>query len=182
MSKSIGNVISPYDLIDRYGTEATRYILLRHVHPFDDSDLTMAKMDEHYTASLVNGIGNLTARIMKLAETHLTTPPTEPEPTIDSVYQSALDDFNYQAALDQIWKKISALDEKITTTEPLKIIKSDREAAIKIITELVLELYQIGYLLRSAMPETAEVIMTAVKTNKKPTNLFSRLEDKAVKK
>ena len=70
MSKSIGNVISPHDLIKRYGTEATRYILLRHVHPFDDSDLTDEKMDEYYTANLVNGLGNLTARIMKLAETH----------------------------------------------------------------------------------------------------------------
>jgi len=182
MSKSIGNVISPYDLIERYGTEATRYILLRHVHPFDDSDLTMAKMDEHYTAGLVNGLGNLTARIMTLAETHLDTPPKEPETISDSVYTEALQAFNCQAALDRVWEKIGDLDEKITTTEPFKLIKSDRQAAIKIITELVLELYQIGYLLTSSMPETAEVIMTAVKTNKKPPHLFSRLEDKSVKK
>ena len=119
---------------------------------------------------------------MKLAETHLDAPLEEPEPITGSVYEQALADFNYQVALDEVWQKISALDEKITTTEPFKLIKSDRQAAIKIITELASELYQIGYLLRPAMPETAEVIMTAVKTNKKPTNLFSRLEDKAVKK
>jgi methionyl-tRNA synthetase len=66
MSKSLGNVISPSDLINEYGTEAVRYFLLRHLHPFEDSDFTLERFKEMYNANLANGLGNLVARIMKL--------------------------------------------------------------------------------------------------------------------
>ena len=92
ISKSIGNVISPYEVVDRYGTDAARYMLLRHMHPTEDSDLTWDKMDEWYTANLVNGLGNLTARIMKMAETHLDGPIDHPAVAgFDTVYTDALD-------------------------------------------------------------------------------------------
>src|SRR3989344_4672838 len=71
MSKSLGNVISPYEVVEKYGTDATRYILLRHVHPFEDSDITWERLDEWYTADLVNGLGNLVARVMKMASQYL---------------------------------------------------------------------------------------------------------------
>ncbi|MBP9669105.1 MAG: methionine--tRNA ligase [Candidatus Pacebacteria bacterium] len=68
MSKSLGNVISPFDMVEKYGTEATRYMLLRHVHPTEDTDITWDRMDEWYTADLVNGFGNLTSRILAMTE------------------------------------------------------------------------------------------------------------------
>jgi len=174
MSKSLGNTISPYELVEKYGTEATRYILLRHVHPTEDSDLTWTKMDEYYTANLVNGLGNLTARIMQMAQTHL-----EPEdfPLLDPTTLDAPDMLNFQQAMDHIWSLIQKCDEVITETEPFKLIKTEPEQAKAILSNLRTDLLHIGRLLLPAMPETSALIRAAVRANKKPDNLFKRLEN-----
>lgn len=173
MSKSLGNVISPYEMIAKYGTDATRYILLRHVHPFDDSDVTWEKMDEWYTANLVNGLGNLVARVMKMAETHL-------EPGVFEVTAPAktetFDAFNFQQALNDIWHIIQVADTTIAETEPFKLIKTDPEAAKEILRNLRQQVFQVATQLQPIMPDTAKIILDAVAVNKKPENLFARLE------
>ena len=174
MSKSLGNVIAPKDLVARYGTEATRYLLLRHVHPFEDTDITWERLDEWYTANLVNGLGNLTARIMKMAETHLQEPV--PTPNTSAVLARSMDEYSAHARMEEIWSAVGKLDEYIAIHEPFKVIKTDVEEGKKMIDHLVQDLHYVARMLHPFMPETAVIIERAIGENKKPENLFARLE------
>lgn len=177
MSKSLGNVIDPIGITDKYGVDALRYYLLRHMHPTDDSDMTMEKFHEAYTANLVNGLGNLANRILKMAETHLNVAPELPAEAISEEWFNLISEFQFQEALDQIWRLVGDLDQKITEEEPFKLIKIDPEPARVIISDLVVGLYSIGRMLGPILPSTSVAIKTAVKELKKPDSpLFPRVE------
>lgn len=179
MSKSIGNVINPYELVEKYGTDATRYALLRHIHPTEDTDVTWERLDEWYTANLVNGLGNLVARVMKLAEVHLDSPVEMPEnyAFTSPGFLSNIGQFKFHDILDAIFQSIANTDLHMTTWEPFKKIKEEATAdeAREDIRKLVRELNKIAWDLKWAMPATAELIIEAIKANKKPENLFPRL-------
>jgi len=176
MSKSLGNIIDPTDLVNEYGADALRYYLLREVTPFEDGNITMEKFKEAYNANLANGLGNLVSRIMKMAEINLNESVERPEPIpFDKIYTEALDNFEFNKATDLIWKKIGELDMRIQETQPFKLIKEDREKAIEIIKKLVQDLYVIARLLNPIMPETSKTIKSLIKENKSPdTPLFLR--------
>ncbi len=176
MSKSLGNVINPLDLVAEYGTDAVRYLLLRHVSPTEDSDLTLDAIRGHYIAHLTNGLGNLVARVMKLAETHLPEPIERPESEpFPQAYWDALDAFEFNKAMDLVWTRIAALDERITAEKPFSVVKEDPEKGKAMIRELARELYTIARLLNPFMPATNAAIKAAILTNRKPENLFPRL-------
>lgn len=181
MSKSLGNVINPLTLIEKYGVDAVRYVLLRHTNPFEDSDLTLESIYEHYTAHLTNGLGNLVARVMTLAETHLSHPVVlmADDTKVEQEFLEKVETFRFSEAMDFIFEKVSAADVFMTTHMPYKKIKStdvaEQESARADIEYLVRQLAVIAAHLAPAMPRTAILIAEAVRLNKKPTNLFPRL-------
>lgn len=179
MSKSLGNVIDPQELIEKYGLDATRYLLLRHIHPVEDSDVTWERLTEWYTADLVNGLGNLVARVLNLAEAHLEEPVDLLPDTLalEGAFVSSMQEFSFNEALDLVWAHISKGDEFMTERMPFKKIReeSTKEEAKADIATLVMHIAKIAAHLEPIMPETSSIILEAVRANKRPENLFPRL-------
>lgn len=181
MSKSLGNVINPSDLVEKYGTDAVRYVLLRHVSPAEDSDLTPNAIHEHYTAHLTNGLGNLVARVVQLAETHLPGPvELTPEDTaLEPGFIEKVEHFRFNEAMDLVFEHIAKGDVYMTEKEPYKKVKSadgaERSEALHDIEKLVRHLAKVAAHLAPVMPATSAAILAAIRENKKPENLFPRL-------
>ncbi len=179
MSKSIGNVINPYDVVEQFGTEALRYFCLAELSSFEDSPFTMERFKETYNAKLANGIGNLTSRIMKMAETHLpgSVNVSAAGEVLTEEYFALYGSYDFVKTTQYIWSRIQELDALIQEKKPFSLIKTDKEAGIVIIQDLVSQLYNIGCMLEPILPETSRKIKELVKANKMPEEaLFLRKE------
>jgi methionyl-tRNA synthetase len=121
MSKSLGNVINPFDLVRKYGTDAVRYFLLRHVNPFEDSDVTLERFKELYNGNLANGLGNLVSRVMKMATANnikfdpnfVSSSGISENDAFVVAYNQAMENYNFSAAMDAIWGMVSWADRSI---------------------------------------------------------------------
>ena len=179
MSKSLGNTVDPFEIVKEYGTDALRYYAARELHPFEDSPFSMEKFKEAYNAGLANGIGNLVSRIMKMAQDNLDGSVFNgKEDTLkvkNPLLEDAIEHFNLQNAMNNIWIYISNADEAIQKEQPFKLIKENKEKGIEIITKMVKELFHIAKLLQPFLPETSIKIQNLVKENKMPEQpLFMR--------
>jgi methionyl-tRNA synthetase len=175
MSKSLGNVIDPIDLINEYGGEAVRYFLAREISVFEDGDMTLERFKDSYNSGLANGLGNLASRILTLSQKYLDKCPEIPEKTDFTEYFALYDSFEINKATNLIWDKIAELDKFIQETEPFKVVKVDEAKGKKLITKMVLDLYTIARMLNPIMPETNVTLKKLIRENKKPeTPLFMR--------
>ncbi len=182
MSKSLGNVINPFDVIEAYRgvtefpEDVLRFVLLHDIPSFEDGDLTMEGIQASYAANLQNGIGNLTSRIMKMATTHIKSPvelhPLEHKNAIDEAFGA----FDTKKALEHVMRAVGELDAYIQETAPFKVIKEDEERGQHLISEMVERLYRIAELLSPFLPRTSEEIKRLIKEHKMPEKpLFARL-------
>ncbi len=177
MSKSLGNTVNPYDLIEEYGADAVRYFLLAELSNFEDSPFTLERFKEAYNSKLANGIGNLTSRIMKMA---VTNNVKYTDWVSDNNFYNFTDDycpnnFDIKKIVDGIWFDISALDLYIQKEEPFKKIKINPEEGRKDLAYLLSHLYRIAIRLKVVMPGTSERIVDCIVSNKIPDSpLFLR--------
>jgi len=186
MSKSLGNVVDPIELIEKYGTDTLRYYVLREMNPFEDSAFSVEKFAESYNANLVNGLGNLVSRVMKMSEDFgIEYTPEQIEEVIGaqsediftqwSDYRKAIEEFNFAMAMDVIWKEIQEADEHIQETQPFKVVKKNKEKAQEDVYTCVHRIIKVALMLKPMLPSTTRKILRAVRENKKPELLFPRM-------
>ena len=168
MSKTLGNVVDPKDIVAEYGTDALRFFMAKEVSSFEDSPFTADRFKAAYNAHLANGIGNLSSRILTLSEKHLPACPELGADTLPKEFMAELDAFDIQKAAAFVWGKVQELDQTIQSTEPFKVVKVDEAKGKELITDLVVKLNTIALMLVPVLPETAQKILTQIKANKKP--------------
>lgn len=167
ISKSLGNAIDPNIFIEQYGIDAVRYYCLAKISPFADGDFSEEKFKETYNADLVNGLGNLVARIAKLCElSHY----EQIEPAEGAVhifeheeYTKALEEYRFPDACNFIWKKITATDKYIEETKPWELLKHNDPRVRSVMSHLVDQVQEISQLLQPILPGTAEKIQAQFK-------------------
>lgn len=168
MSKTLGNVIDPFELIDKYGADALRYYFLAKFSPFSDGDFSEKKFIEVYNSDLANGLGNLIARVAKLCESidyqQMGSESRISEHIIeDGEYSRALQKFKFNEAMFYIWKKITALDQYINQEKPWALIKTNSQKVRAILAHCVDEIQEISLLLAPFMPDTSQQILEQFK-------------------
>jgi len=184
MSKSLGNVINPYDVVKELGTDPLRFYLTYNVSSFEDSPISMEMIKESYNANLANGIGNLTNRIVKMAENYdvVVTLP-EPESVwkdkehVGQAYHDAFKNFEPQKAMEYLMNEVREMDGFIATEQPFKKVKVDELSAKEDVARLMLNLFYMGVLLEPFMSETSAKVVEAVGTRTTPVEpIFKRLD------
>jgi len=155
ISKSKGNIITPKELIDKFGVDGARYVILSNFPYINDSDITWARLTKKYNADLANGLGNLVSRVAKLCEKSGYNFLTQGVTSFDESVQKYLNEFRFDLALDVIWNKISNQDKGINVTKPWELKNRKLKEILK---SLVSELKIIAFNLRPFLPETSNRI------------------------
>jgi len=172
MSKSLGNVVDPFELVKKYGIDPVRYFLLREIPSVDDGDFTYEKFEQRYNSDLAKGLGNLAARVFTLAE-NIEPKKEKFEKAVEKVkntLKESLGKFNFNEALVSIWRLISSCDKYIEKERPWETKESQKE----VIGNLLFVLNEIAELLKPFLPETSEKIIRQIKTQKSEP-LFPRI-------
>lgn len=165
MSKSLGNVADPFELVVKYGTDALRYWLLREIPVFEDGDFTLDKFKARYNADLVNGLGNFAARVLALAERRGEIKPAAAEldkematriSTSRRLVEEFMTTYELNGAVAEIWRLLSLGDEYLNRTAPW------RSGDINAIYTGVVVLDNVAGLLQPFLPETADKITASI--------------------
>ena len=168
MSKTVGNVIDPLDVINVYGVDGFRYYVLSDIPSVADGDFSETRLKDVYNADLANNLGNLVSRVAKLCEsahyTEMQASGKVSEHILDvAAYQTALNEYRFNDALQFVWDKITALNHFIDAQKPWNLIKEGNARVQGVLAHCVDGLQEVAGLLEPFLPETAEKIIEQLK-------------------
>lgn len=173
MSKSLGNVIDPFEIAEEYGLEAFRYYMLSQIPTTDDGDFTIERFKEIYNADLANGLGNLVARVARLCEK--VELDELQNPSLDETYKETFEEYRFNEQLFEIWRRISEIDQEIEKEQPWKV--EDLNKLKQLLQDWVNRINQIAYELKPFLPETSKKIQSIFSGSKieSKSPLFPRI-------
>ena len=173
MSKSLGNVLDPFAVIDQFGTDALRYYCFREVSFGQDGGVSTVTFGERYETELANEYGNLASRTLAMIERYrgATTPDVDVDPVLASEFEGLaeevselLDRAEITQALDRIWQRVRRLNRYVEETAPWQLAKDEarRDDLDVTLRSLAEGLRVITVLLTPYIPETADKLMAAL--------------------
>jgi len=179
MSKSLGNVIWPEDLVEKFGVDGARYLLLSSLTSGQDGDISWEKLKEKYNADLANNLGNLVSRVLKLNEnikakigkekpkiknfdTRAKRKVEKNECSLDSLYE----EIKLKEILDKIWEQVNWANKYIEEKKLWELVKTSPKEGKKVLSELLSLISEIAEAISPFLPETSEKISARLKTQK----------------
>lgn len=181
MSKSLGNVIDPFTLVEKYGQDAVRYYLLREIPTTKDGDFSYSKFEKRYNDDLAKGLGNLVSRIIGIAQRHKIKnikdeTIIQKEEILKIVeetknkYLRAIEEYRLNDALAAVWELIGFCDKHIEQNhlwEATEENKKETENAMLLVKEIT-------HLLKPFLPQTSEKILNQL-DKRQTAPLFPRI-------
>ena len=173
MSKSLGNVIDPNILKEKYGADAVRYFLLAEIPFGADGDFSIRRLEQRYNSDLANELGNLVMRILTLVgKSQITNHKFQTNSNVrNSKFQTKtidklIEELKFSEALTEIWKDIKSMNAEIDQKKLWELVKTDENKAKNLLKDYLARIAAVAENLSSFMPETTERIKKQLETGK----------------
>lgn len=161
MSKTMGNVVSPKEVVDKYSSDSFRYFFLRHIPSYDDGDFTWQRLDSAYNDELADQLGNAVSRVAAMITKYqdgLIGDMLNPQHDVQG-YHEAIAECRFDRALEEIWDQVRGLNQYVDESKPWVIAKSnDPNHLREVLAYMATCLVEIASLLSPFLPDTAAKI------------------------
>ncbi|MGZ6004651.1 MAG: methionine--tRNA ligase [Candidatus Saccharimonadales bacterium] len=158
MSKSVGNVVSPKEILTKYGIDPFRYFFLRHIPSYEDGDFSWERLEQAYNSELADELGNAVQRTVVMIQKYQQgligdIPPAKHD---SSAYWENIEKCRFDKALDEVWEQVRGINQYIEEEKPWEVAKTkDSEHLQEVLAYQVSALLEIADLLEPFMPQTS---------------------------